>query len=209
METFAELWEAAFAPVNVVYTILLIGILVYWIICIIGLVDIGGGLDLDVDLDADIDGVAGTSTGAVFNLLNMGEVPILIYGSIIVVVMWVASLQINDWLGNDNIWIALLLAVPIFMTGLIAAKLITEPLRVINRMKQRETKLEGRVCRVTSGEVNDQYGECEITTKDAPYRVNARTQDGEVLRRGDDALVVDHVKEENGLYTYIVTKHTG
>ena len=49
-----EIIEAAFSPVNIIPTILLLFVLFYWIIVIVGVINMDF-LDVDVDMDADID----------------------------------------------------------------------------------------------------------------------------------------------------------
>src|SRR5688500_13547879 len=98
-----EFVETAFAGVNVVYTTLLIIVLIYWCIVILGLLDIDS-FDLDADVGGDLDvdaGAAGHAGGfSWLAFFNVGEVPIMFFASIVVLTMWVVSLQINLWLDS-------------------------------------------------------------------------------------------------------------
>ena len=89
-----ELVEHAFSGVNLLYTILLMMVLVYWLIVILGLIDLDA---FDLDLDADVDGGLDAHEGG-FSWLayfNVGEAPIMFFVSIVTLVMWVVSMQVN------------------------------------------------------------------------------------------------------------------
>ena len=79
METMSDLYNAAFSPVNLPYSILMIFISVYWMLVIIGLLDIDlFDLDLDTDADLDVDGDLGDVGGfSVLSFLNIGEAPVI------------------------------------------------------------------------------------------------------------------------------------
>ena len=49
-----ELIQTAFSPINLLFTILLMLVILYWLSIIIGALDIGS-FDLDFDFDADVD----------------------------------------------------------------------------------------------------------------------------------------------------------
>lgn len=201
-----EFYETAFSPVNLPYTIVMIVLTVYWVIAIAGLVDIGA-FDFDLDTDGDVAGADGLdwSGSWLFGFLNIGEVPIMFYLSVVALSMWVGSLQLNDWLGNQSIWVALVLAVPNLMVGLLVAKLVTSPVKWMSNARQKETPLEGKLCLVQTSEVNHKFGECRIETGEAPIIIAARTQGDEILRKGDAAIVVRRNRRNN---TYVVTRHT-
>lgn len=223
-----ELIEAAFSGVNLVYTILLIVMLAYWLIVLLGVVDLDPfGFDLDVDaggadVGADVDAGAGGEAGGDaaggdgFSWLyyfNVGEVPIMIYASILIITMWIVSLQVNYWLDSQQAawaagyrgWIAAALFVPNLIFAFFVAKLILTPVRRLRQHRQQPTRLEGKTCLVTSLEVNETFGRCEMPKTDGSLILNVRTRGGEVLQKGDAAEILEQVHEGDVEY-YVVTR---
>ncbi len=79
-----ELMQLAFYPINMVFTMLLISIVVYWLTVILGVLDTDlfdmdlPDMDADADMDADVD--ANLDTGVAWGVLHwfyVGEVPIM------------------------------------------------------------------------------------------------------------------------------------
>jgi hypothetical protein len=187
----------------------MIVILVYWMLVIIGLLDIDL-FDLDLDADADLDGGVDGDVGdvggfSVLSFLNIGEAPVMFFVSIVTLGMWVISVRVNYWLQNDNIWIALALAVPNFAFCVLFTKFLLEPVKYYKRQQPRKSSIVGKTCVVKSLELTEKGGRCEVATESAPIIVNARTENGEVLRQGDAATVVKHLPDQG---FHIVTKQS-
>jgi hypothetical protein len=209
----SEVMELAFSAVNLPYTILLIVVMSYWLLVILGLFDIGMfdfDLDFDADMDVDVDGGdlgdASSAGGlSVLGFLNAGEVPITFFISLVVLEMWLISVKINEWFGNESLWFAAALAVPNLIFCALFTKFLLEPVKQLNRRVQARPTLIGKTCVVTSLEVTEKFGRCEVATDSSPVLVNARTENGEVLTKGDAAVVVNHLPDEG---FHIVTKQT-
>jgi hypothetical protein len=198
-----ELYETAFSAVNAPYTILLTLVVVYWMLVIIGLMNVDAfdfDLDADVGLDGDIDGDVGDLSGAggfsMLGFLNVGEVPVMFYFSIVALLMWVTSMKVNEWFNLDgNVWFAIALAVPNFIAAVAITKLLLEPIKQYKRRRPPTSSIVGKVCVVKSLEVTEEFGRCEVATDSAPVIVNARTENGEVLKQGDAAIIVRALPE--------------
>ncbi len=212
MADFTALYEAAFSPVNIVYSIVMIMLSVYWLTVILGVIDLGA-FDLDFDLDADVGDVDVDVEGAIpglnsqwfLSFFNLGEVPIMLYITIMTLVMWVGSVQINNWIQNENIWLAMALAIPNFIFALFVAKFAVIPFKWMKIERPVLDEFAGKICLVTSGEVNDNFGECELREEDGvSIKLMSRTRNGEVLVKGDAATIVEKVRPEN---IFIVTKY--
>ena len=209
----AELYDTAFSTVNWPYSMALTLIVLYWLLVVIGLLNVET-FDFDVDADVDVGGDAdfdggeletGTAGGfSMLGFLNMGEVPIMFYATIVVLCMWVNSVKLNEWFNPEgNGWFALALAIPNFFASVFVAKLVLQPVRIYRRKRQHKTSLVGKVCVVTSLELNNKFGRCEVPTDSSPILVNARTAKNEVLLKGDPAVIVKHLPEEG---FFIVTR---
>ena len=211
-----EVFEAAFQPVNLAYTILMIVLLVYWLIAILGVWDFGGhDLSGDLDLGGDLSGdLGGDLHGdghipllhSVAGFFNAGEVPIMFWLSIVVLSTWVVSMQVNHYvnLGANQVWLAVALAVPNVIFGMFVAKLVIQPFKNLTKLKVQETPLVGKTCQVVSLEVNDRAGQCEVRTGGAPLTLSVCTSGGELLRKGETAVIVERDKKTN---IYTVTRY--
>ncbi len=109
-----ELFQAAFSGVNIIPTVFLLLILVYWIFVIIGAMDMDFlevdietdvDIDADVEVDADVDTDADIDTDAdtrgvgsvaflnsVLTFFNLGKIPFMVWLSFLIIPMWVISI---------------------------------------------------------------------------------------------------------------------
>jgi len=127
------LWDAAFSGPNMVYTILLMVVLLYWLLVLIGTLDFGSldiELDLDADVDAEIDAEVGGLEGmaGILHFFNLGRVPFMVILSFAALAMWASSILANYYLSDGSVWFPILFFLPIVFVGLITAKLLTTPL---------------------------------------------------------------------------------
>lgn len=202
-----EVFEAAFQPVNLPYTILMIVLVVYWLIAILGLMDFGS-LDADLDLGTDLGGVEGDAPviHTIAGFFNVGEVPIMFWISMVALSAWVVSMQVNHYLNpeGNNLWLAAALAVPNVVFGMFVAKLVIQPFKNLTKLKVQETPLVGKTCLVVSLEVTDRAGQCEVRTGGTPLTLSVCTAGGERLRKGDAAVIVERNKKTN---VYTVTRY--
>ena len=87
-----ELWEQAILPYNLPLTILLGLVVGFWILTLIG----GVSFDADLDLDADTaTGDLGDLPAAMLRAVNAGHVPVAIVLSVLLLMMWMASIILN------------------------------------------------------------------------------------------------------------------
>lgn len=151
-----DLLTAAFATPNIVFTILLGVICLYWLTVILGVVgldafdfdvdmdmdvDIDVDVDVDLDVDADVDVEANADVSSItagsmvlgsLRFFNLGRVPFMVLLSMFILSMWSFSIYCNhadSWINPDiSATIAALLLLPITMASLFTTKLLTMPL---------------------------------------------------------------------------------
>ncbi len=214
-----EFITAAFAPVNVVFTVLLLLTGLYWITVILGVLDINlfdielpdSGLDADVDIDVDADAGINVGGAGVFRSLLLffyvGEVPTMILVSILILSLWTFSMLGNYYFNPGG---SMLMAIPILLVNLVASalvmKLFAMPLRrvyiMLNKDYNAPGDIIGRICKVTTTRVaKDKMGQAEVPTKGAPIILNALSQDDHEFARGDEAVVVSKDSERG---TYLI-----
>lgn len=211
-----EFITAAFAPVNVVFTVLLLLTGLYWVTVILGVLDINlfdievpdSGLETaaDVDVDGEIDMDAGGGFLRSFlHFFYVGEVPTMVLVSILVLSLWAFSMLGNDYFNPGG---SLLVATPIFIVNLALSafvmKLCAAPLRRLYRMLNKDYNapgdILGRIGKVITTQVSqEKMGQVEVPTKGAPIVLNVLSQDEHIFAKDEEAVVVQK-EDERGIY---------
>ena len=207
---------AAFMPVNVVLTVLLILVVLYWLMVIIGALDIDlFDFDIDVDADADVDFDADADVDADFagggflrgllEFFYIGEVPVMILFSILILCMWMISMAANQFLNPAG---SMLIALPIFAGNVFVSVFITKVvfmpfenlIKSFNEDANATRVVIGRICVVTTTQVSDKMGQAEMPSKGAPVLLNVVAEGEHVFHKGDEAVVTGK-NSVNGVYT--------
>jgi hypothetical protein len=212
-----EFFTAAFAPVNVLFTALLLVVGLYWILVILGTLDIDlfhihlphGGTDFHVDGHVDVghdvgghaDGhVEGIEPGIGHSILHffyLGEVPTMLLVSIMVLSLWTFSMLGNHYLNPEgSMAMALAIFVGNFAISTVVLKFVALPLRtfyfILNKDYNAPGDVVGKVCQVVTTHVTrEKMGQAEVPTKGAPLLLNVLAHDDHVFSRGEQALVVE------------------
>ncbi len=177
-------------------------------VALLGVVDIDGpNLDVDFDADADLGGGAEGISGVfgfLVKLVNAQDVPITFVLSLLAVFMWLFSIIGNASLNpNHKELTALLLLFPNFILSTVFVKLVTHPLRPLMRSikndQEHQEPLVGQSGVVKSRVLDSNFGQVEVPRdKGAPALINAiLPEEAESLVRGDQVLVIDHLKERD------------
>ena len=203
-----EFITAAFALPNVLFTSLLLVCGLYWIMVILGVLDVDvfhidlgdGGFDADADVDVD-SGVdaGGFEPGVIHSILHffyLGEVPTMLLVSVMVLSLWTFSMLGNHYLNPQG---SVAMMVAIFFGDLAISTLVLRfvafPLRklyiLLNKDYNAPSDVVGQACRVVTTQVtNEKMGQVEVPTKGAPILLNALACDVRVFQRGESAVVV-------------------
>ena len=196
-----EFFQAAIAPFTLPFTILLGMVVLYWLIVILGALDMEAleaewMPDLDVDADGFLHGV--------FDFLSIGEVPIMMVLSIMTLCGWAISLLANYFLNPAGMLaIGFGILAGNLVLSLLLTSLFTRPLRKIFASMHRENTEDQQIMYrpgvVTTSVVNERFGQVEIKTGGAPIVINARTTDSVELKKGEKVLIFEEDKEK-GIY---------
>lgn len=204
-----ELLEFSITGVNVIPTVLLIFVIVYWLIVILGVIDIDTvdiDLDVDVDVDADIDvEVELGGLASVLSFFNIGHMPLMIFITFFSLPLWVASILINDFLGIQSFLPGLITFIPIFIGSLFMAKFLTIPIAKFYRKIRQDTEavkyIVGQIC-VAKLPISDRsLSQAEIKVNGTSVLINAKTRNGLSIAKGEQALVIEH--NEGKKYYYV------
>ena len=209
-----ELLQESFLSVNLISTTLLILVIIYWLMVILGALDVelfdfDFDADSDADIDADID-----SPGflrAILEFFYIGEVPIMVLASIFVLISWVSSVLGNYYFNpGRGVLIGTGVAVGNLFVSVFLTKIFSMPAREMFKMfntQEVPKKIVGKIGIVLTSQISDKIGQVEIKTKGAPILLNAKTEDGSVLKKGEEALVVGR-NEDKTIY-FVVPVEVG
>lgn len=206
----SPLATAAFASVNLPFTVLLVLVLLYWVTVMLGILDIDAldvdlGAESDVEADADL---TGSSIGmSVLKFFYVGEMPLMVLLSIFSLSAWVISVLGNHYLNPGlGLVMGLALLVPNLIGSALLVKVVGKPFSklfiMLNKDLKADMKMVGLPCVVTTSKVDEKFGQAKVETETSPILFNAITRNREVLKKGDAAVILEHIKEKN---IYIIT----
>src|SRR5262245_22048265 len=121
--------ETCFSGPVLPATILLMLITVYWMMVIIGALDIhlfDFDFDMDGHVDLDLEGVLGTGMVAL-RFLNLGRIPLMLWMSVFGLTFWLTSMLWHDSADAANGVTAMLMILRNAAIGVIATKVLTQP----------------------------------------------------------------------------------
>ncbi|MEW6302401.1 MAG: hypothetical protein AB1705_02960 [Verrucomicrobiota bacterium] len=226
-----ELFHAAIQPINLPFTLLVVLMVLYWLMVASGLVHLDSmdsGMDVHLDGHADLhadgdvhadgdahaDGDSDSHThghGGILNafltFLHVGELPVTIILSILVLCGWAFSILANHYLNpNYGLVRGLVLLVPNLIVCVLLTRVLTYPFRKIFRKLDQDfdekIQIVGQVVKVLTGEVTTGFGQASLEHKGVPLTIQVRTTGDAVLKRGDKALVIEQDREK-GLFKVV------
>ncbi len=227
-----EFLHLCFSPINVVFTILLGGVFLYWTMFLVGAVgldlfdidvddDLYWDADIDVDVDVDAPDVGSADSGgqgadlhghgssgfvSVLRFLNVGDVPLMILVSALVGTMWAVSILSSHYYPQQSLLRAILWLVPNLLLSLLLTKAVTSPFRYLfgkaNLGIQAPTIIVGKTCIITTSEVTPKFGQARIEQEGAPITLNVRCRADATLSKGDEAVITEHDTDTDTYFVY-------
>jgi len=203
---------------TVIYTVLLIICVIYWVVAVLGLVDLDV---LDVDLDGDIDAADSASVqegiAGLLHKLGLNGVPLTIILTIVSMIGWLLCYYVTYFgakflpdlsLIRFVVGLVTLIAVT-YITILITAQVI-KPLRnMFHKLDYDETKhILGQVVVVRSSIVDQAHGEAELNDGGAGILLNIRATGNDSFKKGDEVVVVEYIETTN-LYRVVAKSEFG
>ncbi|MGL1887609.1 MAG: YqiJ family protein [Reichenbachiella sp.] len=190
-----ELLEFAFSGINVIPTILLLFVMIYWFIVILGLVDMDA-VDIDLDVETDIGGFA-----SVLSFFNIGHMPLMIFITFFAIPQWMITLMVNDFLGFHSWQAQIFVFAPTFLGSLFIAKFLTLPIAKFYRKVRQNTEaienIVGKICTAKLRITSERLSQAEIKVGGTSVLISAKTQDDKVVEKGHTALILDQSSDNN------------
>lgn len=211
-----EIWELAISPGVLPFSILLIPVACYWLLCVVGIADMEMfDLDFDADgnssiemdgdggLDGDGDATDGASGGgfmhSILHFFNATDVPVMLVLSLLIVLLWTFSM-----LGNMALPLLgpSLVALGALILALIGTKILTTPLRPLFR-KMNEEVLDpviGKIARVRTSIVDEKGGQITLEHRGTTNYLNACISLGASEISKNSEVIIYGYDGEKGLY---------
>jgi hypothetical protein len=203
-----QLLDIASAFPTVIYTVLLAILVIYWLIGLLGLIDLDLGADLEVDLDADLDISIGGLTSFMLTF-GLTGIPFTLVISIIILICWLIScyLQIYllSWLPDS--WLYYLLgsiaSLVIFLVSLPITAMLIRPLKGLFKSVEttKSSHLVGKEGIIATNSVTESFGQARVFNDGAELLLDVRCELEQPLKMGDKVLLIDYQQHS---HTYIV-----
>ncbi|WDD99048.1 OB-fold-containig protein [Thalassomonas actiniarum] len=200
---------------TVIYTVLLAVVVIYWLVGMLGLIDLDFSGDVDVDIDADVD--ADASVGGLTGLLltfGLTGVPFTLVISIIILVCWLISFYLQfyllTWLPDG--WLYYLAATAasfvVFLVSLPVTAILIRPLKgMFNSVETASSNnLVGKDATIATGSVTETFGQAKVFNDGAEILLDVRCDPQHRLSMGDKVLLIEYQQDS---HTYIVAPFSG
>lgn len=196
---------------TVIFTVLLIICMLYWLIAVLGLVDLDV---LDLDYDGDIDSTdsleAQNGIAGLLLKFGLGGVPLTISISIISIFGWLTCYYATYFLRPliPGTLLKAVVGLGIFITATYIAVMLTaqviKPIRsLFNKLNVDETKhILGQTVVVRSAIVNNERGEAFMNDGGAGILLNVRASGTQEFKKGDEVAIIEKLSDNN-LYRVI------
>lgn len=192
--------DAATSFPSVIYTVLLGVVLVYWLLSLVGIVDIDSGPVIEAELhtDADVDEIG--DLASYLMALGLNGVPFSVVLSLLVLVSWTVTCLAAMWLlplvptsllriavGLVVMLVALAVAIPV------TARLI-RPLRglFVTHTAISNAALVGQACKVLTASVDEKFGRAEVATRGTSVNIRVWAETPNALAKGSLARILDY-----------------
>ncbi len=182
------------------YSILLGIVLLYWLTVFIGALDIEL---FDLELDTEANGELGF-WGETLTFLNLGQVPFMIFVSLLVLLLWVgAAAAFGIWSDTPSLGFWVLL--PNLIWGLIATKFATIPFKGIHRKMNQsglsKRDLVGKIGEIVMTVEPGRQGRIEVQNERETIVLDVTCHDT-ALSRGQQAIILEYDPVQD---QYVVT----
>lgn len=207
-----QLIEVASQFPTVIYSTLLGIVVVYWLVGMLGLVDLGFSTDVELDVDADVDISVGGLTGLMLTF-GLTGVPFTLVISIITLICWLISFYsqfyLLTWLPDGWLYYLMgaLSSFVIFLISLPITAIIIRPLKGMFNSVETATSHQfvGKEAAIATGTVSETFGQARIFNDGAEILLDVRCSAEHALKMGDKVLIIEYVQEN---HAYIVAPYT-
>lgn len=205
----------SFQSINVFPTILLLITVLYWGAVILGALDVGfldfdldpdfeTDVNVEIDVSAEVDAEAGGSFAESFlSFFNLGRVPVMVVFSFFSISFWLLAININYYLGIQQLWFAFVLYLPMMFGSMFVAKFCTMPLVPVFGAFNKEAKskydLVGTLgMTVTQVDVG-KLGQAKIKKEEETFTIKIKSTSTYKIQKGTQVILIEYI-EKNKYY---------
>ena len=209
-----QLLEVASQFPTVIYSTLLGVVVVYWLIGMLGLVDLGlaGDVDIELDVDSDVDVSIGGLTGFMLTF-GLTGVPFTLVISIITLICWLISFYLQfyilTWLPDGWLYYLMgsIVSFIIFILSLPITAVVIRPLKGMFKSVEATLSdhLVGNSATIVTGTVSESFGQARLFNNGAEMLLDVRCDSEHTLKKGDKVLLIEYLTEK---YAYIVAPYS-
>lgn len=189
---------------TLIFSVLLGIVIVYWLIGMLGAIDLDLAGDSDIDLDADGDINVGGMAG-LFLTFGLTGVPLTLVLSIIVLFCWLISVYAQyyllSWLPTGWLYypLGLLSSVVIFFITLPITAIVIRPLKKLfkHTSAANSQSLVGKDAIIATGSVSETFGQARVFNDGAELLLDVRCDQAHTLTQGDKVLVIEYNPEKH------------
>ena len=195
---------------TVIYSTLLGIVVIYWLVGMLGIIDLdlAPDADLDIELDTDVTASAGALTGLLLTF-GLTGVPFTLVISIVLLVSWLISIYAQIYVFSllDTVWlyylVGIISTVVVFFISLPITAIVIRPLRGMFNSVETATSdhLVGRDGTVATGKVTASFGQAKVLNEGAEILLDVRCEPEYTLTMGDKVLLIEYCREK---HSYIV-----
>jgi hypothetical protein len=185
-----------------IFSTLLGVVLIYWLLAVIGIVDIGSeGVHLEVHDLHLADGHAGAddigTLAGVAHHLGLQGVPLSVSVSLVILFGWTLSCLGGMWLlpllpATAAIGAGAILGIASLTLAVPLARIAARPLRglFVTHAAPHNASLVGQTCKVLTGSVDEQVGRAEVAQRGTNLNIRVWAPAPNALQRGSVARIV-------------------
>lgn len=193
---------------TIIYSILLGILIVYWLIGLLGLVDLDLAGDSDIDLNSDLDTDIGGLAGLLLTF-GLTGIPLSLVISFLLLFAWLIScytqLYLLSWFpaGWLHYFFGTLSAVVSFVLALPLTALVIKPLKgLFSSVETSKSKhLIGNEAEIVTEKITSTFGQAKVFNDGAEILLNVQCAAEHHLVKGDKVLVIAYTKES---HSYVV-----
>lgn len=187
---------------TIIFTIALVFSMLFWMVAILGMLDISF-LDF-TEMDIDSEGQPSAVSGIIMRL-GLTGVPITVIVTLISLIGWFICYHLVDLVFPfipEGV-LTFLAGIPVFISVLYVSARITaliiRPLRpLFIKMEQNvENLLMGQVAIVRTSRVDERFGEAILEDGGAGLILKVRASEGNKFTRGDRVVLIEHLEKSD------------
>jgi hypothetical protein len=196
----------------VVYTFLLMLVIFYWLMAFLGIVDIDI-FDADIEIETDFETEVSINpdaeglSGLAGFMLNWGltGVPITVVISLLIVTSWLICYLATSLIFNYipiGIIRYVLGAGLLFVCFAVSIPLTAWSIRPIKGLFIAHTAIKkdalvGLECEVTTGKVNEEFGQASLEDGEAGMILSIRAPIDKAIKKGDKVILIEYIEKDD------------